>query len=800
MINPSLIKSFQVYALLVRYGMLSFWGYAFIFLWKLGQLDYYQSWGTFFALWIPVMYAVFSTSYLLIRKCCSSHHSPETALFSERVSRFVQYDEWTYCVLLVLLGLELAAPSLQYVYSWFLTAYLALVLAKTALLLTCFFRYLQHLTCQSRPSNRLPFHVKVALVLIAFLLYSLISMFHIRRSTTTGDEPHYLLITHSLWYDWDTNLHNNYANHDYTAFYWDDLTPAFGDRVSDTTVYSYRHKGGLPLVLLPGYVLGGRVGATLQMNLVTALLMLQIFLLSYDIFHSLSASFVSWVCTAFTMPFIVYMGQIYPDTLAALLAVWGVRRIRRLSRENRWNTFVFWKDNGFIGLLVIFLVVLKTRYLPLAATIVVFWIFRLLLRRGHFKQKLQMLFAIGIVSVLAGIVVLWVDRAFLGHMLTDRITDTQYMAWILEGYNPLTGLLGLFLDQEYGLLFYSPLYMLAIVGIGLLSRKEFLETAPLLGIFGFNYLIIGCWPLWHAAPTPPSRYLLPVLPFLGIFFAQYWLQRKKNVRNVLLGVCGIWSFFMVWVITLTPWWRYNWADGTNNFLEAQSWRLGIHLPRLFPSFIRITQLTPFLSVLIILSLMAIILFGRFEKNDAPPLFPKNGSGAPGMMIALTFFLMLCLGVLLLGKMLPTSVLEAEDHLDMKADGGKRVPPSIDPWDNQIYLRTWKYFGWKLEPGESIVGRLKFAHGGQPSTGPIVKTQEALIYARALLDDESPDDFPIIEVFVDDMKIRELTITSTDWKPYPVKIVTDEVRPSLKIVHQAAPDSRRAFILDKVRLR
>jgi hypothetical protein len=257
---------------------------------------------------------------------------------------------------------------------------------------------------------------------------------------------------------------------------------------------------------------------------------------------------------------------------------------------------------------------------------------------------------------------------------------------------------------------------------------------------------------------------------------------------------------MMWVVTLTPWWRYNWADGTNNFLEAQSWRLGIRLPRLFPSFTRISHLTPFLSLLIILGLITVIFFSRFEKNDSKNGFPRNRSDNYGVMVILILFLVLCLSILLFGKMLPTSVLEAEDSLDMKANGGKRVPPSLDPWDNQIYLRTWKYFGWKLEPGDFIVARPKFFHGRRSARGRIAKTQEALIYARALIDEDHPNDFPVIEVFVDDVKIRELTISSDDWEFYPVKIIVDDMMPSLKIVHQATQYSQRSLVLDKIRLR
>jgi len=801
MIDKSLFKSFRVYALLIRYGILIFWGYAALYLWKIGHLDYYHPWGKFLALWIPVLYALFSTGYILSQKVLAQPNAAETCPFAAQIVRFGGYDDQTYIALFLILGLELAAPFLKHIYIWFLIVYLALVFIKTGLLLLCFWSYLRPLSLGNRDASHvLPTHLKILLVGIVFVLYSLVSVFHIQRTTMTGDEPHYLLITHSLWYDHDANLYNNYEDRDYQAFYWNELEPAWGDQVSDTAIYSYRHKGGFPLTLIPGYVLGGRLGVTLQINLIASVLMLQIFLLSYEIFHSLSASFVTWVCMACTIPFMIYMGQIYPDTLAALFVVWGVRRIRQLHIRTSFWEWRFWLEYAFIGLIIGILVLLKTRYAPLAATLVLFEMFYVFRECSHLPHRIRAMVGVLSLHVIGVLMILAADRTLLHGMLLDRITDTKFMTWMLEGYHPLTGFMGLLLDQEYGLFFYTPLYILAVVGIGLLNRRELKDTWPLLGIFGLNYLVVSLWPLWHAAPTPPSRYILPVLPFLGIFLAKFWLQTGELLRNVLLGGCGLWSCCMMWVVTLTPWWRYNWADGTNNFLEAQSWRLAIRLPALFPSFIRLSPLTPVLSLLIILSIVAVIFVVRFEHRGLKSVLSKNMSGGFYSMTILTLFLTLCLGILLAGKIFPSSVLEAEDPLDMKANGGKRVPPSLDPWDNQIYLRQWKYFGWKLDPGDSITARLKFSRGLTFSKRRVVKTEELQIYARAIPDKARPADFPMMELFVDGVNVQNIVVSSESWEQYSIKLMVDKRMSVLKIVHQPVSGSQRSLVLDKLRLR
>ena len=146
-----------------------------------------------------------------------------------------------------------------------------------------------------------------------------------------------------------------------------------------------------------------------------------------------------------------------------------------------------------------------------------FHVFRECSRLSH---RIRAMMSIFFLHVLGVFIILIADKFLLHGMLLDRVTDTKFMAWMLAGYRPLTGFMGLLLDQEYGLFFYTPLYILAVVGIGLLHREELREIWPLLGMFGLNYLVVSFWPLWHAAPTPPSRYILPVLPFLGVFLAK----------------------------------------------------------------------------------------------------------------------------------------------------------------------------------------------------------------------------------------------------------------------------------------
>ena len=98
----------RVFFLLFRYVTLAFVGMSIAFLWKTCHLDHYEHWGTFYAIWFPLLYGFFSTGYVLVAECfrCgaavndtgNNRHSP--------FDRFRYYDDYTYLLLLWIFVLE----------------------------------------------------------------------------------------------------------------------------------------------------------------------------------------------------------------------------------------------------------------------------------------------------------------------------------------------------------------------------------------------------------------------------------------------------------------------------------------------------------------------------------------------------------------------------------------------------------------------------------------------------------------------------------------------------------------------
>ena len=73
------------------------------------------------------------------------------------------------------------------------------------------------------------------------------------KYSVTGDEPHYLIVSHSLWADGDLDLRNNHAQRDGRTFGSRDLEPGPHARDTRRGKLFPVHDIGVPVALVPIY-------------------------------------------------------------------------------------------------------------------------------------------------------------------------------------------------------------------------------------------------------------------------------------------------------------------------------------------------------------------------------------------------------------------------------------------------------------------------------------------------------------------------------------------------------------------
>ena len=337
---------------------------------------------------------------------------------------------------------------------------------------------------------------------MSLTVYLILGTLHARAIGPGGDEPHYLIIAHSLLTDGDLRIENNHTQRDYQAFWGGPpLRPDYMKRGLNGEIYSI-HAPGLPLLVLPVYAAFGYGGVVAFLCLLAALTALAIFDLAQAVAGT-RAGLLAWAAVCLTVPFMPHGWLIYPELPGALIVAWAALWLWRAGEESRVTR---WFVRGAILALlpwlhtkfIIFLAVFGG---ALAMTLV---------RRPRAAAALM--------APMAASVGVWLISfyAIYGSFNPEAPYGDYPRIFVLTRNIP-RGLLGLLFDQKFGLLVYAPIYVAAVVGAWILLRRAewrwlgavlVLATAVHVGSTTRLYM-------WWGGNSAPARFLLPILPCLA---------------------------------------------------------------------------------------------------------------------------------------------------------------------------------------------------------------------------------------------------------------------------------------------
>lgn len=401
---------------------------------------------------------------------------------------------------------------------------------------------------------------KLGLVLIPFATYATLGFWINHAISTTGDEHVYLLGAHSLWADHDADIHNNIAHKDFEAFYWGAWHPGAWDEFRFV---------GFPLVLVPAYALGGRLGVLWFQAILTALTLYQAYMLMAVAGIGVRARFLAWVSMAATPYAFIYSTSVYPEIPAAFLILFSLRKAAGFQG----------KLASVIPTLAPLLAVpmLKPRY-GLSSALVGGYMIRRMAARAGWGRVIPL--AAGL-SAAALAVVLWKSRLAIG---VDWSFLQNLLTWKSEH---ILAALGLVFDQEYGLLAYAPVILLGVAGTGYVVRLR-----KDLGLFLWVLVGVTLWMVshavtvqWDAGWTPPTRFLISIVFPLSVFVGGFLEARTGRGWKVLFVLAVGYGVLMAFLLTLVPIWRFNNVDGAASVISALGRALGMNLYRLFPSLV-----------------------------------------------------------------------------------------------------------------------------------------------------------------------------------------------------------------------
>jgi hypothetical protein len=419
-----------------------------------------------------------------------------------------------------------------------------------------------------------------------------------------GDEPHYLLAVESLVDDRDLDVRDEYAERAYADFYPYDLER----RGQETDGRLNEPLGiGFPLLLVPAWPLGGAVAVELFLAALAALAVVLASRLARHVVPDPWAIGAS-AAVGLSPPFLAYGAAVYPELSAGAALAGAALLTIRLDARPAWppafGCFALLGTLPWLGL----------QFVP-AGLVIGFFAARAVWRAR--KRTL----ALGAVELSLFSVALYVglNEAFYGGptpYAAQAEGETATGASSPGGYlERAHRLVALFIDREYGLLRWAPVFALAFAGLWWLWRshrdrlaravpqlREIELTADLCAaVLGVQLLVAA-----FLAPTMfgfwfPARHLVAALP-LAIPLVGWGLRHAPRVGSALAAL----------TVAASVWLYLDLRFAGGSFATQRPDAPWGPLEGTFPSFG-----------------LAFPLFGRRGHIPAPVALPARGRGGHG---------------------------------------------------------------------------------------------------------------------------------------------------------------------------
>ena len=500
-----------------------------------------------------------------------------------------------------------------------------------------------------------------------------------------GDEPYYLLIAHSLAYDLDADLTNNYAAGDWRHFLDRPIEPQPGDPVGPGGRLYSRHNEALPIVLAPAYRVAGKSGALAAMAALTAALAWISLRLARRYWpRRPGETLLAWGLLAFAPPLLLYSHQVWVEVPAALLSMVALDRILGHRGTRGWGRRAWLLIGGAILLLP--LVKIRFMLLSVPLTALAWW------HAGRPRLPLVLL-SVALALVGGGIAVH--NQVMFGNPLKiHRVEELELTAYAASDY--LEGTLGLFWDSAFGLFGVAPVWLLllpaavALTASALRRRRAGAAASGQvegrgagllfeLVVFSGPYLLVVI-PRgeWYGGWSPPFRYALIALPLLALALVPLLAGRRRAAARAVTSALGLATLALTLLWLAVPGWTYAFADGRTYLLDHLGTLLGADVARLFPSSLRpraATWLWPLATAV----LVPLAWWATRRR-----LAGAAAWGAAGLLAAAAV-------LPAAAHRVPTRVVEFEDPVVAKS-GGALVP---DRW---VVERTRYRGGWMLPEG------------------------------------------------------------------------------------------------------
>ncbi|MDB5184906.1 MAG: hypothetical protein JWN38_714 [Candidatus Saccharibacteria bacterium] len=451
-----------------------------------------------------------------------------------------------------------------------------------------------------------PWVVPVVLLLGCFLALSYVR-FHVNHAVS-GDEPHYLLMDYSLVHDHDLNLKNNFQHQDYWSWYPGPLSESqqIGASQEKTDRWYSIHGIGLPLLLLPGFLLGQQKGAAIEMLLVATLTIFLLWQWAWQVSKDRRVAYISSAALLICYFFNGLAGYLYPDMVIATITLAGLLVIERYYRN-------LWAQIG-LGVLLGLLVLLHFKGIVVAGPLV------LALTYKTCRNQRKLPWAVLIALVPMAVYFLWSTLHWYGVLNPTKIYSNVNLH-----ASPPHILSAVLFDSMRGLLVNNPLLLLVFVGLPLWFRAHRESCLMAVLVILPSVMLLTTFNLWQGGDAPIGRYsfdFVPILlPAVGMAVVRMRALYQKIIAGLLFAATALIS--LDFLLTKRPFVR---SDVRSPLFTQLERHFGIAFDRLLPTFSEATTLVhryDFIKVIAGYVLIALaLIYGAYLAAEPVRVLPK----------------------------------------------------------------------------------------------------------------------------------------------------------------------------------
>lgn len=443
---------------------------------------------------------------------------------------------------------------------------------------------------QRKINDDLSAYLLFLIAIVVYIIFSIEVLFP--TVPMVGDEPHYLLITHSILYDKDLDVRNNYLNKDYLKYVNGRLgiQAVFGRR-GDSEFYSI-HMPMVSIYMVPYYWMAQNFGrdyvnffVKLGMSIIGALGVIFFYILLRGEFDK-ESSIKAWLVFSFLPPMFFYSRQFYPETSVLMISLIAYKRYLRGGRI---------LPLFLAGLLPLF----GSKYLAISIGFLLVFLKSDIEVYIRDKEKKRVL------KYLAWLSPIIVYLVYLEYIYGYIVPTAQYQGkegesrvfLLIKHYligldwrDRMGSFFSYFLDQRDGLLPYVPIYCCAFLGAIIAYKRARRRFVDLLMI-SLPYLFVYSFLTHRGGFCPAGRPLVAIIWVLGYFLAYFYGYNRSGVYRKVATILVLVSIFILIYLIENPMAVYqatthNIKERTADLTRAIS-NVYIDLGLFYPSFLKL---------------------------------------------------------------------------------------------------------------------------------------------------------------------------------------------------------------------